>query len=242
MKRTFVILALVPVMAALALLYRSEATRTEARGQVGPGQSVYFGFLLGYPGIGAVAFDLAPADERGNRALRAYVCDGLGEPEGMAIWFRGSVGADEAAGGAKGLSFTSVGGQETLTITALKERGVYGVFVNDAGVKAHFVAYPSFDGAVLDALATPEGVTTGTITVPGGKRIGFTVRSLALASPADLAAHGLPEDFRKFQEFNQVPGEYVAVIAPGGSHWFGRSGFVRDGSPGLNIIGLDKKE
>ena len=37
-------------------------------------------------------------------------------------------------------------------------------------------------------------------------------------------------------------GEYVAVIAPGGSHWFGRSGDVRSGSPGVFIIGLDKKE
>ena len=38
-----------------------------------------------------------------------------------------------------------------------------------------------------------------------------------------------------------MPGEYVAVIAPGGSHWLGRSGNVRGGQSGLNIIGLDKK-
>jgi hypothetical protein len=33
----------------------------------------------------------------------------------------------------------------------------------------------------------------------------------------------------------------VAVFAPGGSHWLGRSGNVRGGQSGANIIGLDKK-
>ena len=69
----------------------------------------------------------------------------------------------------------------------------------------------------------------------------FAVQSLALATPARLAARGLPTDYGQYKAVNQVPGEYVAVIAPGGSHWLGRSGNVRGGSSGVNIIGLDKK-
>ena len=41
---------------------------------------------------------------------------------------------------------------------------------------------------------------------------------------------------------NQWPGQYVAMIAPGGSHWFGRSGSLRTGAPGNAIIGLTKKD
>ena len=264
MKRTLALIGLLSVAAALLVAYWSEESKTQARGrgQVSSQQSVYFGFLLGTPRIGAVAIDLAAPDEQGQRALRAYVCDGLGPPEGMAVWFRGAVDA-QTVPGAQTLSLTSAGGQETLRITALKERGVYGAFTDATGATAHFVAYPTFDGAgiyqvtldealryrgtstdgsTLDAQAESDGTTRGMITVADGTQISFTVRSLALASPADLAAHGLSEDFRRFAANNQVPGEYVAVIAPGGSHWFGRSGDVRGGSPGANIIGMDKAE
>lgn len=86
-----------------------------------------------------------------------------------------------------------------------------------------------------------DGITTGTITTAGGTTTSFAIRSLALASPADLAPHGLPEEYRRLVANNQVPGEYVAVIASGGSHWFGGSGDVRAGLPGVNIIGLDKQ-
>jgi hypothetical protein len=264
MKRMLAVLALLSVMAALLAAYRIGASRTQAlaQGQDSPPPSVYFGFLQGTPRIGAVAIDLAPPDAQGQRVLRAYVCDGLGPPEGMAVWFRGDVAAQPESG-AQGPTFTSAGGQETLRITALSERGVYGAFTDAAGAIAHFVAYPTFDGAGiyqvtldetlrytgtstdgarLDAQATSDGTTTGTITTNDGQTISFSVRSLALASPADLAAHGLPQDFRRFASNNQVPGEYVAVIAPGGSHWFGRSGDVRAGLPGTFIIGLDKKD
>ncbi|MGH2588067.1 MAG: hypothetical protein ACRDJE_24365 [Dehalococcoidia bacterium] len=262
MKRTTLAIVVLLVGAATLLgAYWSEGGMPlTVRGQPSPQQNVYFGFLLGTPTIGAIAIDLAPADDQGLRVLRAYVCDGLGPPEGMAVWFLGDVPAQPAPGT---LSFTSAGGRETLAITAMNERGVYGAFTDATGATAHFVAYPTLDGAgiyqvtldealhytgtstegaTLDAQATSDGTTTGTITTADGKQIGFKVRSLALASPAELAAHGLPEDFRRFTANNQLPGEYVAVIAPGGSHWFGRSGDVRGGFPGTNIIGLDKKD
>ena len=53
--------------------------------------------------------------------------------------------------------------------------------------------------------------------------------------------NGLPVEYALYKNENQVPGSYVAVIAPGGSHWFGRAGFVQGGALLAEIIGLDKK-
>jgi len=241
--------------AIVALAANGQGTR---RGQ----PDVYFGFLLGSPRVAGVAIDLAPPDTTGRRVLRAYVCDGLGVPDGIAIWFKGEVPA-EGPSNATPLVLTSVGGHQMLRITALTERGVYGAFTEASGDVAHFVSYKaidgagiyqvsldehlrysgtSTDGATLEAQAQSDGTTTGTIKPANGTAIAFAIRSLALASPADLADHGLAKEYPQYAAYNQIPGSYVAVIAPGGSHWFGRSGSVQLGSPGVFIIGLDKKE
>jgi hypothetical protein len=224
--------------------------------------SVYFGWVLGTPQITAVAFDVAAPDAQGNRMVRAYVCDGLGPPAGKALWFTGSVDPESTTTGGQTVPLPSAGGNEVLTIDHLSERAVSGAFTNAAGERAQFIAYPgtdgagiyevtlsedlrytgiSTDGSRLEATTNPEGRTEGTITTAAGKTIEFVNQSLALASPAALSSRGLPDTFTQFVDNNQVPGEYVAVIAPGGSHWLGRSGNVRAGSPGANIIGLDKK-
>jgi hypothetical protein len=255
MKRIAMVTSLA-VMAAM--LFVGASDQGKRTGQ----QDVYFGFLLGSSRVAAVALDLAPPDRAGRRALRAYVCDGLGPPDGIAIWFKGLVEADEVSS-AHPLRLASVGGHEELVISAFGDRGVYGSFSETSAKTAHFVAYPaiegagiyqvtldqnlrytgtSTDGARLEAQADTNGTTTGTIKPATGKQIPFTVHSLALASPAELSAHGLSLDYTKYVAFNQVPGSYVAVIAPGGSHWFGRSGSVQLGTPGAFIIGLDKKE
>lgn len=254
MKRGMLVVIALVVLAGLAVGAASD------EGKHRGGQSVYFGFLLNTPRLGAVALDLAAPDRAGRRALRAYVCDGFGPPEGMAIWFTGAFAGRPA--GADPQSFVSVSGQEQLVITGVNDRGVYGAFTDASGATAHFVAYTaidgagiydvtlderlrytgiSTDGARLEARVTSDNAVVGTIKPAAGKRISFKVHNLALASPADLAAHGLSEDYTKYAANSQVPGTYVAVIAPGGSHWFGRSGFVRAGAPGSEIIGLDKK-
>jgi hypothetical protein len=254
MKRALAVIAL-PLMALLMIGATTDQGRK--RGQ----QDVYFGFLLGSERVAAVAIDLGAPDRNGQRVLRAYVCDGFGPPEGMAIWFTGTLTTPPSAG--HPVTFTSVAGHEQLVLHALNDRGVYGAFTDASGAVAQFVSYVAFDGAgiyqvtldqalhytgtstdgaKLDAQASADGTTVGTIKPANGNAISFKVRSLALASPADLAAHGLSPDYTKFVANNQVPGEYVAVIAPGGSHWFGRSGAVRAGLPGAEIIGLDKKE
>jgi hypothetical protein len=255
MKRAASFVGLALVAAGLAVVVSGQGRH---RGQ----QDVYFGYLLGSPRLAGVAFDVAAPDRNGKRLLRAYVCDGLGVPDGMAVWFKGEIPADlESA--TFPASFTSVGGQETLTITVMNDRRVLGVFSEASGARASFASYPaidgagiyqvtldeglrytgiSTDGARLDAQANGEGTTVGTIKPAQGKAVDFTVHSLALASPGELAAYGLSQSYLDYAAFNQVPGSYVAVIAPGGSHWFGRSGAVQLGRPGLEIIGLDKKE
>ena len=45
----------------------------------------------------------------------------------------------------------------------------------------------------------------------------------------------------KYSEEYSKPDTYTAFVAPRGRYVFGRSGSVRTGSGGLNIIGLDKK-
>ena len=143
----------------------------------------------------------------------------------------------------------------------VNEGRVQGSFKDEKG-NSQFAAYPAIDGAgiyevtldkdlhytgvstdgnKLDAQAEESGKTSGTIETADGDEVEFTVNSLALATPAALQERGLPTDYRKYTKVNQVPGEYVAVIAPGGSHWLGRSGNVRRGQGGRNIIGLDKK-
>jgi hypothetical protein len=256
MRRMLVVTSLVVVVGVLAIV---GATRGAAAVTHNPS---YFGFLLGTPRIAGVAIELLPLDAQGRRPFRAYVCDGLGPPQGISIWFTG-LGPAAVAPDTRSLSFPSVTGREQLRFTSVSERALHGAFVDANGVAAQFVAYAAFDGAgiyqvtldsdlnyrgtsttgdILEGRADRAGNTSGTITTTDGQRIPFDVNSLALAAPADLALHGLPPDYTNFAALNQVPGEYVAVIAPGGSHWFGRTGAVQLGSPGLFIIGLDKKE
>ena len=247
---------------ALGLLLVGCGGEEEQVEQAEEANKVYFGWLLTETSdMAAVAFDVSPPDDEGARDVRAYVCDGLGPPDGMAVWFRGPV--DEGASSQLGemVSLTSPGGQETLQIGFLDDNEVRGAFTNADGRTSRFITYPAFagggiyevtldedlvytgtstDGSTLEGQSSEEGNVEGTITTAGGEAIEFFTQSMALASAEALTEQGLPTTYRQFAANAQVPGEYVAVVAPGGSHWFGRSGNVRGGSPGANIIGLDK--
>ena len=222
---------------------------------------VYFGWLLGSEEVAGVAIEVDPASNGMNK-VRAYVCDGRGEPEGKAVWFGGA--ADLASTTKPGVNavLKSAGKKEDLVLEFVNEGRAQGSFTDEDGKRTQFVAYPAIDGAgiyevtldkdlhytgtstdgnELDAQSDEKGTTEGTIKTADGDDVDFTVRSLALATPAQLKSRGLASDYGKYTKLNQIPGEYVAVIAPGGSHWLGRSGNVRGGSAGVNIIGLDKK-
>ncbi len=222
---------------------------------------IYFGWLLTETtDMAAVALDVSPLAE-GAREVRAYVCDGLGPPDGMAVWFWDFVNEETVGQLGEMVSFTSPGGQETLQIGFLDDNEVRGAFTGADGRTSRFITYPAFAGGgiyevtldedlaysgtstigdTLEGRSSEEGNVTGTITTADGEEIEFFTQSMALASAEALTEQGLPTTYRQFAANNQVPGEYVAVVAPGGAHWFGRSGNVRGGSPGANIIGLDK--
>ena len=228
----------------------------------GEERNIYFGWLLtDTRDMAAVAFDIGAPDAEGARDVRAYVCDGLGPPDGMAVWFRGPVNEETSKRLGEMVSLTSPGGQETLQIGYLDKNEVRGAFTNANGRTSRFIAYPAFagggiyevtldedlrysgtstDGSTLEGQSSKEGNVEGTITTASGEKIEFFTQSMALASAEALTEQGLPTTYRQFAANAQVPGEYVAVVAPGGTHWFGRSGNVRGGSPGANIIGLDK--
>ena len=72
----------VTIVAALAASFLIVRSTESSKAQT---QSVYFGFLLGGPRVAAVAIDLAAPDANGQRALRAYVCDGLGQPALLTV-------------------------------------------------------------------------------------------------------------------------------------------------------------
>ena len=258
MRRTITIVALALATGLLAGCGGDdeEETKSEAKEQG------YFGWVLGTDQPTAVALEVGQPNEQGQVQVRAYVCDGLGPPEGKAIWFTGMVDSEEIKKRGASATLTAAGGKQKLEIANISEPAVSGSFTDEKGEKSQFVANPSqhgagiyevtldenlrysgtsTDGSKLTAQADDKGGTKGTITTADGKDLDFTVQSLALATPAQLTERGLSESYKKYVKDNQVPGEYVAVIAPGGSYWLGRSGAVRKGAPGQQIIGLDKK-
>ncbi|MCA1703290.1 MAG: hypothetical protein LC808_08525 [Actinobacteria bacterium] len=226
------------------------------------GQQGYFGWVLGASEPTAVALEVEKPNEQGKVKVRAYVCDGLGPPRGKAIWFLGTVDGEAVKRRGASATLTAAGGKQKLEIDNITKPSVSGSFRDAKGNKSQFVANPvqdgagiyevtldeklrysgtSTDGSKLKAKADRNGGTKGTITTADGEDLAFSVQSLALATPAQLSGRGLSRSYKQYVRNNQVPGQYVAVIAPGGSFWLGRSGDVRGGRPGRNIIGLDKK-
>jgi len=239
--------------AAVGLAWASGPPLKGVAAQASPGQQVFFGWLLGSTDIIAVALDLAAPDESGARVVKAYVCDGLGMPDGIALWFKDTVVPGEEK------TLTTAGGDQ-LVIDAVLPTAVTGSFTINGGVARRFASFRAVDGAgiydvilgddlryagtssdgsVLAAKATTKGKVTGTITTPDGTEIRFAIKVLLRLSEDELATKGLPVAMHIYEDVSLVPDVYTAVIAPGGTFWLGRSGDIRNGSPGPNIIGLD---
>jgi hypothetical protein len=253
-------IALLTTLALLSVIWAACGEEEQAAGTTKP--SVYFGWVLGTADITGIALEADPVAANGKRTIRAYVCDGLGPPRGKAVWFTGSVDPATINGTGKVVRLKSAGKRETLTIDRFDARIVKGSFVDAKGRRTQFAAPPATDGAgiyevTLDkslrytgvstdgskvaAQTTKKGFVTGTLTTADGARLPFSIRTLSLASPAELANAGLSKVYRQDAKRSLVPGEYVAVIAPSGTHWLGRIGNVRLGKAGAEIIGLDKK-
>lgn len=260
MRRIVIVISAALSMGVLAAC--ADDDDTEKKDAAAKKAKVYFGWMTGTEEVAAVALEVDPPDKSGKSKVRAYLCDGRGEPEGKAIWFAGPVDIGATTARGKSVTLASAGGKEDLVLDFVSDRRIQGTFEDENGKRSQFAAYPAIDGAgiyevtldkelnytgtsidgnKLTAKADNSGRTSGTIKTADGEEVKFSVRSLALATPAELSSRGLAPDYGRYKKVNQVPGEYTAVIAPGGSHWLGRSGNVRGGSTGVNIIGLDKK-
>jgi hypothetical protein len=256
MRRIALVLMVAFASAVAAGCGGGDAKKSEAA------PTVYFGWLLGPANATGVAIQTADAGN-GTKNVKAYVCDGVGPPQGKAVWFTGPVDTGVTNDVGKTVSLTSASKRETLDVDQFDDNLVKGSFTDASGRRSQYVAYPatagagiyevtldsklkytgtSTDGSKLDAQADRSGLVTGKLTTADDEEIPFAIRTLSLASPAELKARGLSVSYRKDSKRSLVPGEYVAVIAPGGTHWLGRAGNVRGGLPAGEIIGLDKKE
>lgn len=175
----------------------------------------------------------------GSRQLQAYVSDAEPEPAGDIEWFTAPVSGNaftitSASGDARIQgSIAADGISGTLTLPDRVSRayfaapagegaGIYDVTVRDD--RSHVGTSP--EGGRLE-LTYRDGLVMGTVTGPDGRSV-----DLLGADLAEAYQYGIQ---------GSVPGTYVAFAAPRARFLIGRSGNVRGGSPGLNIIGLDKK-
>ena len=201
-----------------------------------PTPGVYHGRVAGT--TDRLNFEIETKD--GTRTLRSYVSDSEPEPAGDIEWFTGPLTAStfditsKMAGGARMTGTVADDGiSGELTLPDGKARrffaapsgqgaGIYTVQVD--GDRRH--TGTSAQGGKLD-LKYEDGTVMGTLTDPDGKEYPML--------GADLShAYRLGEEYSK-------PDTYLAFVAPRGRYVYGRSGSVRGGSTGVNIIGLDKK-
>ena len=178
-------------------------------------------------------------DEGGVRRLRAYVSDAEPEPDGDIQWFTSMI-----SGGT--FTITSAMGDARIDGSVTPE-GITGNITLPGQPARRYYAAPAGDGAgIYDVTVRDDRSHVG--TSDDGGRLELTYRDglvmgkvMPPTGPAvDLLGADLAEAY-KYGVQGSVPGTYVAFAAPRARFLIGRNGDVRGGSPGLNIIGLDKK-
>jgi hypothetical protein len=194
--------------------------------------------------FGKVAFErdvigikVDPPNPQGGRRVRAYMSDS--EPGGDLQWFTGVVSGSA-------VDLTSASGDGRLQGTLAADL-IEGTVTLPGGRVRRFFALPAGEGAgIYDVTIDANGILVGTSEEGGrlhGHQVGLFVH-LDITAPDGQVFESHPNDLTRAFSY-PVPGNqpdtYVAIVAPRGRFVFGRSGNVRGGSAGLNIIGLDKK-
>jgi hypothetical protein len=200
-----------------------------------PTEGIYYGRLA--KTIHQLAISVDPADGQGNRRLRMYLSDGL--PGGDIEWFVGTVP------GSGVIDITSADNKATLR-GVLTATDAHGTVTLPKGDQHPFFAVPAGDGAgIYDIDVSADKHYTGTSEKgekldlrQAGHNIAGTITS-PNGPTVNVIAYDLTEVFHYGQEGSQ-PDHYVAFASPGGRYFIGRSGNVRGGAFGSNIIGLDK--
>ena len=204
--------------------------------------TVYVGDLLGVPGL--VGIHINEPDANGKRLIRAYVCDGLpGDQGGFALWFKGEATSAE-------FSLTAPKTADRLTLT-LGDVAAGSVTFAD-GRKATFKAPVATDGSgIYDVKVGSDGsytgrssagdVLTGTISLPAATRRYVVSGTLTQKGQVAVSFFSMKNSDGAF-----AVDSFVAVATLTGPadaparvrvEMAGRSGNVRGGSSGLNIIG-----
>ncbi len=175
----------------------------------------------------------------GSRRVRAYLSDGEPEPEGDIEWFSGTVGANDRIDITSASRQARMQGQiaadsvrGTVTLPGQQPRAFFAVPAGDGAGIYEVTVTPdkkytgtSEDGTRLE-LSQEGDVVQGTFILRDGRRIG-------------LLAYDLTRVFNYGIEGSR-PDTFLAFASPGGRYLIGRSGNVRGGTAGNNIIGLDK--
>lgn len=175
--------------------------------------------------------------------MRVYVSDGEPEPEGDIEWFSGQFSGNSfallAASGAARIDATVSATGVTGTVTygnapalplfagpAGAGAGIYDVTVN----QSNRLVGTSKEGGRLDWVRNGSRVD-GILITPAGTVV-------------EIHVHDLMRGLRypNAEKIATVPDTYVAFVSLNARYVVGRSGNVRSGSAGNNIIGLDKKE
>lgn len=182
-----------------------------------------------------------PTVAGGPRSVCAYVSDGEPEPDGDVEWFSGDFSGDS-------FSLNSASGDARINAT-VSASGVTGTVTYGSGPALPLFAGPAGQGAgVYDVTVDASNHLRGT-SEEGGVidfvRNGIVVDgsvTTPVGTVLPVRIHDLVRGLRypNFEQIATVPDTYVAFVSPRARYIVGRSGNVRGGSGGLNIIGLDK--
>ncbi len=202
-----------------------------------PSPGLYYGKVA--MGTDQFAMQLDPADGSGNRRVRVYLSDGEPEPEGDIEWFVGTVGSNNR------LDLTSATRQARMQ-GQVADDSVRGTVTLPDRQARPFFAVPAGDGAgIYEVTVTPDKKYTG--TSEDGTRLelsqdGDVVQGTFFLKDGrriSLLAYDLTRVYAYGVEGSK-PDTFLAFASPGGRYLIGRSGNVRGGTAGNNIIGLDK--
>ena len=202
-----------------------------------------------------IGLHVAKPTQNGTREFMAFVCDGIGPPAGKVGWFEGSMSGNTATA-------TSIGDQQTLEFSIGDEKanggytdaegiwhgfeaplafagaGIYEVSISRSGSQGLDYTGESTNGATFQARDDNEDKVVQGVIVAGNKQSGLHVKSLAQFEESRLYGQGLPTTYTDYEYSSNVPGNYVALLSPGGYYWLGRSGDIREGRSGNQLIAL----
>lgn len=173
-----------------------------------------------------------------DRRVRVDLSDGEAPPEGDIEWFTGALTGSS-------LDLTSASGRATLR-GEIRTDSVRGTVTLADGTPRPFLAVPAGDGAgIYEVTVDADGTYRGTAEDGGrfelrqsGENVTGTI-TMANGRTINLLAYDLTQVFGYPVKGSQ-PDSYLAFASPGGRYLIGRSGNVRGGTAGNNIIGLDK--